>query len=224
MEAFDRVGERALGGFAGWAGPNDFISDFRDPYFSSLDRSQDHRRSLMGCCSGSGSKGLYLAWHHAAEDDGEALRVNFAVSRECASASIRVFEPAEGRVEVRLKADRSLKVRVPGGVKHDEVRVTCDGRPTTPRWEGEFACLAGLKARPQVTVLYPLVERTETVTVGAWDFTKAVDYKVAWRGNTVVGIDPPGRRCPLYRRTEAIAEGTKVSSSDLPCPANEFEY
>jgi len=224
MEVFDQVPQLALGGFAGWAGPNDFISDFEDIYFALLDPSQDHRRSLMGCCSSSGAKGLYLAWHRSVDEGAEVTSVNFTVSRECPSASIRAWETFDGRIEVRLKTDRSLRVRVPGGVKHDQVRIAVDDRPKTPVWEGDFACLKGLRRGQQVTVRYPLVERTEKVTVGGWDFTTPVEYEVTWRGNTVVEIGPHGRHCPLYRRKDAFEKEPKDAPADLACPTNEFEY
>ena len=223
-ESFDGVPERARGGFAGWSGPNDLISDFRDPYFSALDPTQDHRRSLMGCCASSGAKGLYLAWHEALTSTEGGVSVNLPVSRDSDKATVRCREPNEGRLEITMKHPGNLTVRVPGGPDRADVTVERDGTPVDVSWRGDFVELAGLDAGARVVVRYPLEEHTETVTVGGRDFTTPVDYRVTWRGNTVIAVDPPGRHCPLYRRETDARNAPAAEPPVGPVPPNEFDY
>ena len=205
-ECFDRAAERALGGFAGWAGPNDLISNFSDPHFSALDPTQDHRRTLMGCCSGSGAKGLYLAWHESLRPTDDGIAVNFAVTRDSDRAGLRCFEPGEGRIELTMKVAGTAEVRLPGSPDEREVSVERCGETVSTEWRRGRVRLVGLNVGDRVVVRYPLKEYTETVTVGGWDRTTPVDYELTWRGNTVVDVAPAGKRCPLYRR-RAAAEG-----------------
>ena len=223
-ESYDRVPERALGGFAGWAGPNDLVSDFSDPYFSSLDTTQDHRRTLMGCCASSGAKGLYLAWHHALDRTDEGVTVNFAVSRDSEHATVRAFEPVDGRIEVDMKTAGTLSVRVPGRPDPADVTVTREGTPLEATWEADLLRIEHVEKGRRITVRYPLAERTETVTVGGRDFTRPVDYEVTWRGNTVIAISPEGKHCPLYRRRASLAADAPGQPRTGPVASNEFDY
>ena len=224
IESFDRVPERAVGGFAGWSGPNDLISDYPDRQFASKDPSQDHRRSLMGCCCASGPKGLYLAWHHALERSADGVTVNFALSRESDVATVRSYEPYEGLVEVTMKRAGTLRFRVPGRVDLKDVSAARNDEPATSRRERDLLAFPGLEKGDLIRIAYPLAQRTETVTVGDPEFYRPIDYRITWHGNTVIAVDPQGEHCPLYQRDAARTEHPPGDPPTGPVPTNEIDW
>ena len=65
-ETADRVAERNLGGFAGWASGNEWAL----------------RDGIMHCCTGNSTRALYYIWENIVEQEtGEKLQVNLLLNR-----------------------------------------------------------------------------------------------------------------------------------------------
>jgi hypothetical protein len=157
-----------------------------------------------GCCIGGGLRALYLTWRAGVTEDEHAVRVNLGFSQETGAAAITGFEPWEGRVEVRLHAPRAVLIRAPGYAAAGEMAAWVDGRPVQAGWDGRYVRFPGLAAGQTAAITYPLGEATRDYRIAGHD------YRGTWRGNTLVGIDPPGSRYPTYQRRSLIDAGAPV--------------
>jgi hypothetical protein len=99
-----------------------------------------------------------------------------------------------------------LFVRVPGDnwVDRQNVRCAIDGRAIEPVWEGDYLTFAEIEAGQTATVEYPLIGKSRT------EVLDGLSYRVQWKGQTVLSIDPPGKVAPLFRR-----EGFRTSEAPL---------
>jgi len=186
-ETAERVAERSLGAFSGWAKANEWTAFM----------------GIMHCCTGNGARALYYAWERIVERRGEELRVNLLLNRASPWADVESRVPYEGRVDVKVKQPVQVALRLPEGVApgEAEVRVAPTGvaveaaAPRRVAWDGRWGKAGAVRPGDTVSLLFPLAERTlRNVIIGDGIFT------LSMKGTTVVGIDPPGRHCPLYQR------------------------
>jgi hypothetical protein len=119
--------------------------------------------------------------------------VEFSFSAEGEDAKVVGYQPGEGRVDVTLKKEGRVRVRVPSWVNRASVRATVDARDTQWRMEGRYVCVDAAAAGSRVSVRYPMRELEQEVMAGQERF------RVRWKGDVVVGVDPPGKREPTYR-------------------------
>ena len=80
----DDVASRSLGGFGSFFGPNDWVQV---------------GEVIWGvqCCYGSGPRGLYDAWYHAAQEVDDTVKVNLQFSKRLPSAVITSYSCRELR-------------------------------------------------------------------------------------------------------------------------------
>lgn len=168
---------RALeGSWASWSKPN------------SLDNGLD---SVEGCCLGAGIRACCLALGHAVERTADAVRVNMLFSRSSEWAEVISYLPYMGRVDVRMRVDSALAVRIPDGVADEETSIS--GAETFFIRDGWFV-FPGARQGDTISISFPLVTREADESVAG------EDYGVKWRGDTVVDISPAGLRYPLFDR------------------------
>ena len=120
--------------------------------------------------------------------------VNLLLNRASPWADVASHLPYEGRVDVAVKVDTALSIRLPDWVVPAGVTAVVAGTPRTLRWDGRVADLGRVAAGDDVTLTFPIEERTIQTYVQRHAFA------VTRRGNDVVAIDPPGRYAPLYQR------------------------
>ena len=166
------------GAFSGGSAPNAVVDTRRGHWW-------------MGCCNAHGVHGLFLLWQHAVRATPSAVRVNLLFSRSTPWADVRSHLPRAGRVEVTMRQRGALSVRIPDDVRRGEITVAAPHRWT---WNDGSLEVDGLVPGAEVAISFPLADRDETVRV------LDDQYRVSWRGDTVLAIDPPGRAGPLYRR------------------------
>ena len=75
-----------------------------------------------------------------------------------------------------------------------EIKAMVDGKPRSLNWQGRYLDLGPAASGQTVTVKFPISERTVQETIGT------IKYRLLMKGNTVVRIDPSGKKCPLYQR------------------------
>jgi hypothetical protein len=163
---------------------------------NSLDNSTS---AVEGCCLGSGIRGCYLVWESVLAKVNDTVFVHLALSRNSPWVEVIGYQPYEGRLDVVVHDAPRLRVRVPEWASDDVIRVAVDGRAVATKLDADrYLVLDDLRPGERASLTYPLrnEERDETVTGRA--------YRVRWRGDTVVAVEPPGRRYPLYER-----EGTR---------------
>jgi hypothetical protein len=175
--------EELLGAFGGWCGPNDFIGN-----------TQWGRR-LMNCCSPAGIKALYTAWDQAVRWKDGKLQINLLFSRCSEYGDITSHDPIAGRVEISVKQNCELRVRIPDWVEKEAVRLSVDGKIQNIQWSDCYLEVGLVNTGAKVTVTYPLrkVDITEKSGTG--------EYIMSWIGDTVKAISPPGKQVPLYQRS-----------------------
>jgi hypothetical protein len=189
------VPERCLGGFSGWAAPNDWLA------------LETGAWGIQQCCTGNGSRALYYAWEGIIQYKDETAQVNLLLNRASPWMDIDSYLPYEGKVVLKNKTARNVAVRIPQWVDKKDVRcqaahaVQADGQSqgqgqagTAFIWAGQYIVLSGLKPHDQVTITFPMAEHSATFKLDTGEYT------VTFKGNTVTGIDPKGIACPLYER------------------------
>jgi hypothetical protein len=180
-ETAERVPERNVGSFAGWASGNEFASQI----------------GIQQCCLGNSARALYYVWDRIVQRRGEELRVNLLLNRASEWADIYSHIPYEGRVEVRVKQpSSSICLRVPEWIPDGSNKVSCkvNGARRSLRWEGRYVNVGPGKSGDRMVLTFPISTRTVRETIGN------VPYTLTIKGNTVIAIDPPGKVGPLYRR------------------------
>jgi hypothetical protein len=181
LSTTDRVAERTVGLFTSWATPNDFVGH------------PDHLRTSVLCCSINGARGLYYAWANQLSYEGGKLRIHLLLNRASKWADVNSHLPYDSRVDVQIKRDLDLEVRIPEWVKPEEVQCEMAGARQTLSFDGRYAKVGSVKAGQTVVVRFPIVERTTTVKI------QGAEYTLIRRGNDIVSIAPAGKYCPLYQ-------------------------
>lgn len=176
----DDVLQRNIGAFAGWATVNDFYVG--------------HHQGLMHCCTANGSRTLRYLAQHIVERGDQDLRINCLLNFGCSECDVNSYLPYVGRIDIQLKAARSLEVRIPEWVASGDVSCTIDGTSVSCTAEGRYATVGPVEAGRTVTFRFPISDRRETVWV------EKTRYCLAIRGNQVVAVDPPGINAPLFER------------------------
>ncbi|MFA6109113.1 MAG: hypothetical protein WDA75_10100 [Candidatus Latescibacterota bacterium] len=176
----DRVLERALGSFSGWPSANDLV--------------QGDGWSIMHCCTGNAARALYYVWEQILTAEPGRLRVNLLLNRASPWVDLHSHIPFQGLVEVVVKQDLELEIRLAEWVRPEEARCTVNGALRDLTFAGRYARVGRVSAGERVTLAFPIRERTDRVIV------EKRPYTLVRRGNEVVWIDPPGRNRPLYQR------------------------
>ena len=185
------------GGFVAQAAFDDWVS-----YTESVGQSGMNANGIqmMGCCPPEGMRAVWEAWRSVVEDRPQGVFVNLALSRDHPSARVTAYRPEAGRLDVEAKKAASFFLRPPAWADRAAVRIAHDGRDTPFRWGGpENAYALCENARPGE--LFTLSWRPESFTqvfepASIPDRTQKI--AVHWLGNTVVGVEPPGKYLPMF--------------------------
>ena len=187
--ALPGISERTLsmliGGFECAARPNDLLT---------WDGAE-------GCCIGGGLRALYLAWRGAITETANETRVNLGISRATPNAVVTAYEPWEGRIDVRVTQPTRVLIRLPGHANTSDACVHINDAKTPAMWQGQYAVFDGLQAGQTASLVYPLREDRRSYDIAGQT------YIAAWRGHTVMDMQPPGTQHPIYQRTLIGGDG-----------------
>ena len=213
------VDRMVRGTFQCWATANDLIGN----------------EEVEGCGAGGGVQGLALAWDAQCEwrqpPEGAELRVNLLFNRRVrgpaagplttgtpVAAELWSWLPNEGRVA--LVAHRSLArlaLRLPADTDRTAARAI--RRPTAEAssgsvkvaMEGTYAIFDSVAAGEWIELEFPLRSATTV------DTAAGVQYRVQWKGNAVVSLDPAGAKAPLYaKRQQELREPVDLTAPRYP--------
>jgi len=167
-------------------------------------------RALQNCCGGSGVHGLFIMWRNAARFEDGTLSVNMHLDKKLPQAEIRCEQPYRGVLRISLSQDCKVKVRIPDFASAVEIRIYVNGNemPNSTRTNslestakqddrqiepagafGNYLELGRFLLGDQIVVTYPLPITTEEMAVGNPGF-RQWRYRVTWKGDTVVGMEP----------------------------------
>jgi hypothetical protein len=185
-EIGEKVPERSIGAFAGWAAPNDWVYSYKGI-----------GASIQHCCTGNSTRTLYYIWEHILEYKDSQLRINLLLNRASPWADVYSHIPYQGRVEVKVKKPcGDLSLRVPEWIETGNSQVTAK-LGTNPRpliWEGRYVRTGPVNPGDTVVLTFPIATRTLTETIADTAYTLEI------RGNTIVSMSPAGENMPLYSR------------------------
>ena len=188
----DRVGERNIGAFAGWQSPNDWVEFERRTGGSYLSRG--YIQGIMHCCTANAVRALYDAWRNVVHSQGDQVRVNLLLNHTHEVVDVDSHIPYAGQVDLHVKRDCRLSVRLPGWVGLSQVACVVDGNPRAVTFEGRYAQVGRVQVNQTVTLSFPIAEQTDCIQVNNQR------YFLVRKGHDAVFIDPPGKLYPLYLR------------------------
>lgn len=175
---------RCVGALAGWGAPNDVL----DPHGR-------YAMCIQNCCSGHLPLGMLDVWGQAAVRESDGVRINLLLDHDNPDCTVKDHQPARGQLDVRLKRAGTVRVRIPDWAPDAEVQIRVDGRAVPTAWEARpsrYVRVDGVSSGSTVSVHYPLREQAVTERLGGELYT------TQWKGDTVVGIEPPGRYIPIF--------------------------
>ncbi len=173
-----------VGNFGGWATANEWHVPKYGP-------------GIMTCCVGNSTRAFYYVWDKMLDFSEGRLRMHLMLNRASRWADLNSHRPYEGRFEIKLKQDcRQMLVRAPEWVASGSGEITCTvgGEPRPLTWSGRYLELGAGKAGDNFKLLFPIRTRQVQTQIGRRPYTLTI------KGTTVIAIDPPGKRIPLYQR------------------------
>ncbi|MCX5661085.1 MAG: hypothetical protein NTW19_15470 [Planctomycetota bacterium] len=139
------------------------------------------------------------------ESTPQGVRVNLHLDHDGELAAVRVVRGQRAKVEVRLKAaarGRALWIRVPRWADAESVLVRVDGKRIKPVRSGDYVVLdaSATKAAGLVTLEHDLPVREQV------EPTDGVEYRLSWRGDDLMEVQPPPDALPFYPRGAAVRQ------------------
>ena len=119
------------------------------------------------------------------------LSVRLHIDKLLPEAEIRGYQPYRGLTTVALRVPCEVSVRIPEFVDARALQVRVSGKPVPFRADGSGIVLERRESGDRIEIRYPLPVREETVSVGNPGF-RQYRYRVTWRGDTVVKMEPLG--------------------------------
>jgi hypothetical protein len=165
---------------------------------------------IEACCIGGGLRALYHVWRGTISETSDTTHVHLGFSRTTPHVAVIGYEPWLGRIEVQLCTPRRLTIRAPGHADLATVTLTLDGQRIQPTWSGRYAQLDQLGAGQVVTLSYPLHEHQASYEIAGQHYTGA------WRGATLLEIQPPGEGYPIYQRRHLVTDAPLPPDPGLP--------
>jgi hypothetical protein len=193
----DNVGGRNIGAFAGAMQFNDWFGGYVHPV-----ARESGGMAIQHCCTARSATAVYNVWKNIVHYEGGKLRVNLLLNRASKWADIDSHIPFVGQVDVKVKEPVNLSVRIPEWVKPQEVQAAVDGARRELSFTGRYAQVGDLRMGQTARLTFPIGERDQPAVVHGRAYTLRI------RGNTVVGIDPPGHYLPVYQRAYYQEEAT----------------
>ena len=179
-----------IGAFAGWPRPNDWWAG-------------DHPFGIQHCCTGNAARAIYYLWENVVSYREGLLKVNLLLNHVSHWARIDSHIPYKGLVEIYMKCDAGLAVRLPDWAEIGKAVVSLNGKIMPAEIDGRYLCLVDLREGDVICVCIDIPERTEVVWI------EKHRYSVDIKGNDVVSIDPPGTICPMFLREHYRQDQTR---------------
>jgi len=189
MRETDRALERNIGAFAGWPKANDWYADSWE--------------GIMHCCTGNATRAIYFIWEKILTFEDGSLRVNLLLNRASPWADIDSHIPYAGQVDMRIKQDVDLSVRIPEWAAPEEIRVTVADQDRPVNCQGRYALVGSVSAGDVVTVTFPIHVVNHRVNI------EKEEYHLVCKGNEIVAISPSGKICPLFHRPHYREDTTR---------------
>ncbi len=153
----------------------------------------------LQCCTGTAGRALSRTWESILENQGDQVQVNLFLNRASMWLDIDSYLPYEGKVVMRNKTAKRISVRIPAWVNRRELRARVNGtdRCLSPFVGGAYQVFDDMKPGDTLQLDFPMAEETVHL-IAQSEKDKYTDYKIAFRGNTVVDIGPRNESPDVY--------------------------
>ena len=178
----DNVSERGVGSFSGWSSANEYLIDMNQPLVSA-------------CCTGNGSRAFYYIWQNMLSFNQGRLTINLMFNRASRWADINSYIPYDGRINVQIKENCDLELRLPEWVNPEETSGAVNSTPVKLSFSGRYARFGQVQRGDIATLSFPISERSMDTFIGDQI------YSLTIKGNDVVDIHPSGILYPFYQRS-----------------------
>lgn len=159
---------------------------------------------VVGCCSANGAHALVRAWQGILKHRDGVTTVNLLLNRASPWLDVDSHLPHEGKIVLRIRETRSVRVRIPAWLSVEKARATLDGQPATLKRDGRFLRFDELKSGSVITLIFDVPERTEKHTFAGREHT------LTFRGGTVTNIEPRNPSTTLIPLFNRIVAGEPV--------------
>jgi hypothetical protein len=161
----------------------------------------------MGCCIASGNLAVWEAWANTVTKDEGGIFVNMSFNHETPELKVISYVPEQGRLTVAAKTNLpNIYLRPPSWVPKKEVKCFSNGKNEPITWTGDYVRYDDVKRGDELTITYPLVSFTQTIVIAKGTPIEK-KYTQQWFGNTLMGIEPKGKRIPfLYGFPQRLPE------------------
>jgi hypothetical protein len=242
------IGARIVGAWAGWSSPNHLLA-YRETLNAHWGGPElrDKVRLLQNCCGGSGVHALFILWKNSARFEDGTLTINRHLDKSLPEAEIRCEQPYRGLLRLALRRACAVTVRVPEFTDAAQVQVTLngrrrpiardrlsnpslmgaalpsDGQQTPCRVSGSYLELGPCQDGDRIELSYPLPVTTEEVAVGNPGY-RQWRYRVTWKGDTVVRMEPLGNEVKTAYSDFDKTEREAFYGEDGPGPLYRREH
>lgn len=176
----DAVKRALYGSWASWSKPN------------SLDNCL---KGVEGCCLGAGIRACYLVWNSIVEKREDRVFVNLAISRNSEWVEIVSYQPYQGRIDILIHDAPNLCVKIPSWVSLKDINTSVDGVQIPFNiFCKNYVEINGMIKGQVLRIEYPL-RKTEITEI-----ISNQEYKVTWKGDSVISITPVGEIYPTFER------------------------
>jgi len=191
------IASRSVGAWAGWSSPNHILAcrETLNAHWGGPEL-KNKTRALQNCCGGSGVHALFILWKNAARFVDGRLWVHMHLDKLLPQAEIRCLQPYSGVLRIRLKASCQLSVRVPDFARTGQIKVSVNGVDSAFNVWGNYLELERLLPGDMVEIQYPLPVFSTDESVGNPGYRRW-NYRVTWKGDTVVKMEPVGNDCSV---------------------------
>ena len=107
------------------------------------------------------------------------------------------YLPYEGKVVLHNKQAHTAMIHIPAWVESDKIQCFVNDSAVIPPRAGRYLMFEELKEQDKIRLEFPVPESTDKYTINGRE------YKVSFRGSTVVDIEPRNtgpKLYPLYQR------------------------
>lgn len=216
------VGERMIGGYAGWTSPTQLLAA-REGLQWGGSELRGKPRAFQNCCGGSGTHAFYIAWKNCSRFYKGTLSVNLHFDKLLPQAEIRCYQPYKGLLTIDLKKACKVSVRIPEFVQPSDMKAESAGEAVKATIRGNYLELGARRAGEKIVVTYPLSIRDEEETIGNPGY-RHYRYRVTWKGDTVVRMTPLGENAATGYSDFDKKLVPVYYGSDGPCPLYQRVY
>ncbi len=168
---------RALGGY-GFVLPNARIRDSEYPV-ETQDITSGAVHALSEC------------WKHVLINNKKDCKYNLLFSVANNNFDIKSYLPQKGLIEIKVKVDKTLFVRIPDWVKSSSIVLLINGEKESFVIEDGYLKIQNSKPGSSCSIMFDIPCSIEQETVDG------VVYVTTWIGNQVIDIKPRGIISPL---------------------------